>query len=455
MSYLIKDLSGNPVEQKGNKLLGSDSYNVVKGVNPESRTLTIIGTDETRDRHGDIVMVNGWILDNYLKNPVFLWAHDYSSVPIGAATKLVRRKKPDPRMEFTIKFPTEGLFPFADLIFNLYNEKVINASSVGFIPYKWEDIHDEDEDTKNMYWCPKRFLKQELLELSGCAVPANPSALQNSLPDEILRQINEGPVIPENNKDYIMEEIKSIKAEIKDMEGRTLVPVSKDISEKVEDPMDINELLEERDIEVNDTVASKSDKEDNTENENEVEIRPFPNEHSCDLSSKEYEKYRRESREHDGKTYSVLYGKVKDEDKWEEASYRYNKKTWDRSAARKHCKSHGGTFEPASSDTTDSFEEIDLLYEVKEDLKNLISNSEKILEAFTKSQEKEPSGQEKSIDPKKEAQVIDDLVKDAAKGIDDSTNEEKEDDEFHLLLDRIKLIKGQFDKLADLNTEKE
>ena len=63
------------------------------------------------------------------------------------------------------------------MIFNLYNEKIINAGSVGFIPYDWEEM-EKDESTPKHQQMGRMFKTAELLEHSGCAVPSNPSALQ-------------------------------------------------------------------------------------------------------------------------------------------------------------------------------------------------------------------------------------------------------------------------------------
>ena len=80
---------------------------------------------------------------------------------------------------------------------------------------------------------------------------------------------------------------------------------------------------------------------------------PYPNEHSCRLRNpNDFQKnsFRRMKREHEGKPYSVIIGKLKGETKTTEQAYRYDKKTWSTAEARSHCKDHGGTFEPASSE---------------------------------------------------------------------------------------------------------
>lgn len=186
MAYNVLDEKGELVKRDGKELFGSDFLGVVKGVNLEDRTLRILATDETRDRDGDIIMMKGWRLENYIKNPVFLWAHDYKSVPIGAAIKIEKKKTPT-RLILTHKFPTPGVHPFADMILQLYFERVINAGSVGFLPYDWEEIKDDEDEDKftagerKFFFGPRKFVDQELLEHSGCAVPANPNALQDSV----------------------------------------------------------------------------------------------------------------------------------------------------------------------------------------------------------------------------------------------------------------------------------
>lgn len=184
MAYILKNANDEPILKDGSGIFMTNLNNVVKSVDMKKRTLDMVGSDETADRDGDIVMVSGWDLQNFLMNPVFLWSHQHSgpeSVPLARAIKVIKRRSPA-RLDFTMQFPTEGINPFADMILALYGEKVINASSVGFMPKEWEPVDGSGNDGSAMfYYAPKRFLKQELLELSGCAVPCNPMALQNAI----------------------------------------------------------------------------------------------------------------------------------------------------------------------------------------------------------------------------------------------------------------------------------
>jgi len=355
MSYIIKGADDKPILHQGKEIHAVDLIGVVKGVDLEKRLLKITGTDETRDRDGDVVKVTGWMLENYQKNPVFLWAHDYRSVPLAAAQKVVRKRNPA-SLEFHLRFPTEGLYPFADMILNLYHESIINASSVGFIPFKWEDLTDEEKDGMSPMaevFGGRKFVKQELLELSGCAVPSNPNALQNALKSfgkQHNLQVDESKVmdyllkgmpqdVMEVKEDDVLEDLKIGKCDIEDESEPKVHQVPEELEAGIDKGEDTDTgLIEE--------VAK------------EEVLKPYPNEHACRLNDpSKYDKFRRSKRKHDGKEYSVIYGKKKDSDTWEEQAYRYNKETWDAGAARSHCSNHNGSFEAASSSALEGWEE--------------------------------------------------------------------------------------------------
>ena len=81
---------------------------------------------------------------------------------------------------------------------------------------------------------------------------------------------------------------------------------------------------------------------------------PYPNFHACrirDPGDFVQDSFRTISREHEGKSYSIIVGKLKEGGSMVEQTYRYPKESWTESEARSHCKSHDGKlFEPASSE---------------------------------------------------------------------------------------------------------
>lgn len=141
--------------------------NIVKEiVNSESRVVSFLGTSTKEDRDTDIITADGWETENYKKNPVFLWGHDYSQPPIGRAINL---KQTENGLVFDIEFANAETYPFADTIFKLFRDGFMSAVSVGFIPK--EMIQDPKTGKRTI-------TKKELLELSAVSVPCNPDALR-------------------------------------------------------------------------------------------------------------------------------------------------------------------------------------------------------------------------------------------------------------------------------------
>jgi len=178
------------IEKRGDRpLLGLDcpAGFVRQAGNPEDRTLEFIGSTEDSDRYREIISVGGWDLKAYRLNPVFLFGHDYYSPPIGRGMKVWKDLDSEPkRLMFNIKFASPEEFDFADTIYRLYQGGYMNAVSVGFLPTKWEENQEFDEKDPKSAW--RIFMKQELLELSAVAVPANPYALVNALQKGVVRE---------------------------------------------------------------------------------------------------------------------------------------------------------------------------------------------------------------------------------------------------------------------------
>jgi len=124
----------------------------------------VIATTSSVDRDGETISADGWVLENYMKNPVILWAHEYFSLPIGVATEV---RKEDG------KIIVKGVFAsheFAQEVRKLYDDGFLKAVSVGFIPIERNG---------------PAIAKAELLELSFVPVPSNADALSLTKMKEI------------------------------------------------------------------------------------------------------------------------------------------------------------------------------------------------------------------------------------------------------------------------------
>lgn len=120
------------------------------------------------DRQGETIDQDGWDFSHYLKNPVVLWAHDYWTLPIGITEELSKGANGE-----TIargKFAPAEANPFAQQVRQLYDLKIVRATSVGFIAKEMEG---------------SVVKKAELLEFSFVPVPANPFALSLSKAQEL------------------------------------------------------------------------------------------------------------------------------------------------------------------------------------------------------------------------------------------------------------------------------
>lgn len=146
------------------------------------RVLEIAGSTEDKDRLGDIIRASGWKLGPFKKNPIFLWAHNYNSPPIGRSTR-VWIDKATSRLMFNIEFAPPETYEFADTIYKLYVGGFLHATSVGFIPLDWEGKSEENPFPK---WDNNVFTSQELLELSAVPVPANANALVTARDEGVI-----------------------------------------------------------------------------------------------------------------------------------------------------------------------------------------------------------------------------------------------------------------------------
>jgi HK97 family phage prohead protease len=125
-------------------------------------------TTSDLDRYQEVISMDGWELEHYLKNPVVLWGHDHFTLPVGVTERLYKEDG---------KLIAEGRFAphaHAQEIRKLYEAGIVRASSVGFL---------EKERQGNL------ITKAELIEWSFVSVPANPYALTLAMEKEL--NINE------------------------------------------------------------------------------------------------------------------------------------------------------------------------------------------------------------------------------------------------------------------------
>lgn len=121
---------------------------------------SFVATDETMDREGDILAIEGWDLTNFKRNPIMLWSHNPMEPNIGKWGK-IRHQMINGKKKLTMEPIFHGITELSKSIAEMVDKGFMNTVSVGFRPY------EKDGNT---------YTKMELLETSFVNIPANPEA---------------------------------------------------------------------------------------------------------------------------------------------------------------------------------------------------------------------------------------------------------------------------------------
>lgn len=137
----------------------------VTKVNEKDFTLEVaVASDNSTDRQGEAIAPSAWRLENFKRNPVLLWAHDYGTPPIGKVTQIGVEGN---QLLFKPQFAVNE-YPFAKQMFDMFKAGFLNAFSVGFAPQKAAVMREDGV---------REWQDVELLEISAVPVPANANAL--------------------------------------------------------------------------------------------------------------------------------------------------------------------------------------------------------------------------------------------------------------------------------------
>lgn len=128
--------------------------------------MVFVASEESPDRYGDIIEVGGWNFENFKKNNVFMFNHDYHIAPIGTVPKIWVEGN---QLLNTVDWDTVD--ELAKFIKGKYERSILKGESVGFRPLEWTDNKEKGYT----------FSKSELLEISAVALPAHPNAIRKAL----------------------------------------------------------------------------------------------------------------------------------------------------------------------------------------------------------------------------------------------------------------------------------
>lgn len=170
MTIVNKD--GAPIASTDDIGLTVCSFINEKSIDLEKRTVDFVASTDVVDSYDEIVDQGSWILEDYLANPVVLWAHQSRELPIGRSVDVGLRSGATGggvRLEHRVEFMTPDLNEKADQVFRMI-PKFLKAVSVGFLPktYRWEMRNNVEV----FVWADC-----VLKEISVTPVGANPQAL--------------------------------------------------------------------------------------------------------------------------------------------------------------------------------------------------------------------------------------------------------------------------------------
>lgn len=123
--------------------------------------ITIVATDETLDRYGEVLNIEDWDISKYKQNPVLLIDHNHRVENIVGLAKNIRIEK-DTKRRMTFSPVFHEITPLSKQVKEMVETGNLLTVSVGFIP------HSPDKDGERGM--------NELIEISFVTVPANPGA---------------------------------------------------------------------------------------------------------------------------------------------------------------------------------------------------------------------------------------------------------------------------------------
>jgi len=144
----------------------------ILNIDSGERTVAAVISAATPDRAGDVIRPDGLAnRDEFLRNPVVLWAHQRTLPPVGTCVDL--QITPE-RVIAVTKFAV-GV-PLADDLFRLYEQGVLRGWSIGFLPRRARLRPAQGDGRRGLF-----IESWDLLEYSAVPVPENPQALTLAL----------------------------------------------------------------------------------------------------------------------------------------------------------------------------------------------------------------------------------------------------------------------------------
>ena len=156
----------------------------IRKKNEESRTITFVASDGSRDSAHTVLNQQGWKLERFNKNPIIGYNHNiygaWDTKDVDFVIGKGRAYVEDDRLMVDITFEPKEINELAEKVYQKVLFGSINAVSVGFIPVgkgAWGKGDEAPGEPNETYY----YAGQELLEISVVNIPANGNATKKEL----------------------------------------------------------------------------------------------------------------------------------------------------------------------------------------------------------------------------------------------------------------------------------
>lgn len=189
-------------ELEENLAKGFDESLVNKAL--EYGEVEVLVSNSGLDRHGERIMLEGVDISKVKKNPVLLWSHQYSDLPIGKITKIWKSQG---NLYARLRFDHD-IYEFADTVYKMILRGTLNAVSIGGI------VEEYGEDTSVIK-------KMQMIELSVVPVGAHPDALVigKTVAKEFEKFVFEGLKRKIREDDEILKNLDALKSLVSALES--------------------------------------------------------------------------------------------------------------------------------------------------------------------------------------------------------------------------------------------
>ena len=236
------------------------SFEVQKRELNKDGTITFWASVEAQDRYHTLVLASSFTdktMEQFGKNPIFLWMHDTSGWPLGRIVEMERIIGEGVKIRVAFADTEEG-----KKAKGLYEAGILNAVSISWLAIKTHDATDEEKE-KHGQDLELVFDEIDLLEISGVTVPGQPLAIAASV-------------------DKLKAQVKSLNSTLASLENVRNIEKLKEAAVKLGEMLTgtvgafetLVQILETGDDEDEDEDEDEDKPEDNPSDEDEDEDKP-------------------------------------------------------------------------------------------------------------------------------------------------------------------------------------